>query len=125
MAHKKAGGSTQLGRDSVSKRLGVKLFEGQYAKNGAIIIRQRGSKFRPGKGVMQGGDDTIFASMNGIVHFSRKKIRKFHGHLEAANFVSVVAETAEAKAAKAERAAAPKKRRKPVIASKKLNKKTR
>jgi large subunit ribosomal protein L27 len=105
MAHKKAGGSTQLGRDSVSKRLGVKLFEGQYAKNGAIIIRQRGSKFRPGPGVMKGGDDTLFASMDGIVHFSNKKIRKFHGHLERANFVSVVAEAPEAKEAKVAKAA--------------------
>ena len=91
MAHKKAGGSTQLGRDSISKRLGVKLFEGEYAKSGSIIIRQRGSKFRPGPGVMQGTDDTLFASINGIVHFAKKKIRKFHGHLEEAKFVSVVA----------------------------------
>lgn len=118
MAHKKAGGSTQLGRDSVSKRLGVKLFEGQYAKNGSIIIRQRGSKFRPGKGVMQGGDDTIFASVNGIVHFSRKKIRKFHGHLESANFVSVVPETAEVSAAKAAKKAAPKVRSAAKVAKK-------
>lgn len=99
MAHKKAGGSTQLGRDSKSKRLGVKLFEGQFARNGAIIIRQRGSKFRPGKGVMQGGDDTLFASIDGIVHFAKKKIRKFHGHLEEAKFVSVLPiEKKEAKA---------------------------
>lgn len=93
MAHKKAGGSTQLGRDSESKRLGVKLFEGQIAKNGSIIIRQRGSKFRVGKGVMRGSDDTLFASVNGIVHFSRKKVRKFHGALESANFVSVIPDT--------------------------------
>lgn len=92
MAHKKAGGSTQLGRDSISKRLGVKLYEGQYAKTGAIIIRQRGSKFRPGKNVMKGGDDTLFAAATGIVHFTRKKVRKFHGALESANFVSVLPE---------------------------------
>ena len=89
MASKKAGGSTQLGRDSISKRLGVKLFEGEYAKNGAIIIRQRGSKFRAGKNVMRGGDDTLFASANGIVRFMKKKVRKFHGALEEARFVSV------------------------------------
>lgn len=78
----------------------MKLFEGQYAKNGAIIIRQRGSKFRVGKNVMRGGDDTLFASAAGIVHFAKKKIRKFHGHLEEAKFVSVVPleEKKEAKA---------------------------
>ncbi len=90
MAHKKAGGSTALGRDSIAKRLGVKLYEGQIAKNGAIIIRQRGSKFRPGKNVAQGGDDTLFATTDGIVHFTKKKVRKFDGHLAQANFVSVV-----------------------------------
>lgn len=92
MAHKKAGGSTQLGRDSIAKRLGVKLFEGQTAAPGAIIIRQRGSKFRPGVNVRQGGDDTLFATANGIVHFIRKKVRKFHGKLEDANFVHVTPE---------------------------------
>ena len=94
MAHKKAGGSTSLGRDSVAKRLGVKLFEGQFAKIGSILIRQRGSKFRPGKNVMQGGDDTLFANAAGIVHFTRKKVRKFHGALESANFVHVIPEKA-------------------------------
>jgi len=90
MAHKKAGGSTALGRDSIAKRLGVKLYEGQIAKNGAIIIRQRGSKFRPGKNVSQGGDDTLFATAQGVVHFTKKKVRKFDGDLVYANFVSVV-----------------------------------
>ena len=94
MAHKKAGGSTQLGRDSLAKRLGVKLYEGQTAKLGAIIVRQRGTKFRPGKNVVRAGDDTLFASAVGIVHFARKKVRKFHGGLEDANIVSVVAEKA-------------------------------
>ena len=89
MAHKKAGSSTQLGRDSRAQRLGVKLFEGQVAKKGAIIIRQRGSKFRPGLNVMKGSDDTLFASAVGVVHFMRKKVRKFHGALESASFVSI------------------------------------
>jgi len=93
MAHKKAGGSTQLGRDSIAKRLGVKLFEGQTAKAGAIIIRQRGSKFRAGKNVKRGGDDTLFATAQGVVHFIKKKVRKFHGKLENANFVHVTPET--------------------------------
>ena len=62
MAHKKAGGSTSYGRDSQGKRLGVKLADGQFAKSGAIIVRQRGTHFRPGKNVMKGGDDTLFAT---------------------------------------------------------------
>ncbi len=90
MAHKKAGSSTQLGRDSIAKRLGVKLYEGQTAGTGAIIIRQRGTKFRPGKNVERGGDDTLFATAAGIVHFAKKKVRKFNGNLEYANIVSVV-----------------------------------
>ena len=61
MAHKKAGGSTHLGRDSISKRLGVKLYEGQFAKAGAILVRQRGTKIRPGKNVRKGKDDTLYA----------------------------------------------------------------
>ncbi len=92
MAHKKAGGSTSLGRESQSKRLGVKLYEGQLAKPGAIIIRQRGTKFHPGKNVMQGGDDTLFASTTGVVKFSRKKVKKFNGHMQYANYVHVVPE---------------------------------
>ncbi|MEA3249240.1 MAG: 50S ribosomal protein L27 [Patescibacteria group bacterium] len=92
MAHKKASGSTRLGRDSTSKRLGVKLYEGQTAKAGNIIIRQRGTKFRPGKNVMRGNDDTLFASADGIVKFNKKKVRKFDDSLVYANFVSVVTE---------------------------------
>lgn len=90
MAHKKAGGSTALGRDSQSKRLGVKLFEGQFAPAGSILIRQRGSKFRAGKNVKKGGDDTLYALTAGVVEFSRKKIKKFTGNLEWAKFVNIV-----------------------------------
>ena len=72
MAHKKAGGSTGLGRDSQSKRLGVKLFAGQVAKPGNILVRQRGTKFHPGKNVSKGKDDTLFAKIDGIVKFERK-----------------------------------------------------
>jgi len=89
MAHKKAGGSTSLGRDSQAQRLGVKLYEGQFAKNGSIIIRQRGTKFRPGKNVSKGSDDTLFATVAGIVNFSRKKVRRFDGSLSYARFVHV------------------------------------
>lgn len=89
MAHKKAGGSTSLGRDSQSKRLGVKLYEGQFAKAGAIIIRQRGTKFKPGKNVKKANDDTLFAIRPGIVKFSRRKLPRFDGNLKWTRIVSV------------------------------------
>lgn len=89
MATKKAGGSTSNLRDSISKRLGVKKFDGEVVKAGNIIIRQRGSNYRPGVGVLAGTDYTIFANIDGFVKFSRKKIKKFTGKLEYANFVSV------------------------------------
>jgi large subunit ribosomal protein L27 len=69
MAHKKAGGSTKNGRDSESKRLGVKLFGGQAAKAGAIIIRQRGTRFHAGENVKIGRDHTLFATVEGAVKF--------------------------------------------------------
>lgn len=90
MAHKKAGGSTALGRDSQAKRLGVKLYQGEFAKAGAIIIRQRGTKFRPGKNVKKGKDDTLFAITNGLVQFSQRKLPRFDGKLKLAKIVSVI-----------------------------------
>ncbi|MFA6393359.1 MAG: 50S ribosomal protein L27 [Patescibacteria group bacterium] len=90
MAHKKAGGSTALGRESQSKRLGVKLYDGEYAKAGAIIIRQRGTKFHPGKNVMRGVDDTLFASAAGFVKFAKKKLKKFNSQLITTNIVNVI-----------------------------------
>ena len=69
MAHKKGLGSSRNGRDSVSKRLGVKVFAGEKVSGGEIIVRQRGTKFRPGPGTGIGGDDTIFATREGIVEF--------------------------------------------------------
>jgi len=89
MAHRKAGGSTQLGRDSISKRLGVKIFGGQKVKSGEIIVRQRGTKYRVGKNVRRGADDTLFAIKNGVVKFLAKKVRLFTGKLEERKFVSV------------------------------------
>lgn len=71
MAHTKAGGSTRQNKDSISKRLGVKLFGGQAAKNGNIIIRQKGTRVHPGKGVGMGSDYTIFAIQDGKVNFRR------------------------------------------------------
>ena len=69
MAHKKAGGSSRNGRDSHSKRLGVKKFGGELVKAGNIIIRQRGTKYKPGEGVGIGKDDTLFALIDGVVKF--------------------------------------------------------
>ena len=72
MAHKKGTGSTRNGRDSNSKRLGVKRYGGQAVTAGSILIRQRGTKFHPGNNVGRGGDDTLFALVDGIVTFERK-----------------------------------------------------
>ena len=76
MAHKKGAGSTKNGRDSNSKRLGVKVYGNQPAKAGSIIVRQRGLTFKPGKGVRVGKDYTIFATQNGIVQFDSDKKSK-------------------------------------------------
>ncbi len=76
-AHKKGVGSSKNGRDSESKRLGVKRYDGQVVRAGNILVRQRGTKIHPGKNVMIGGDDTLFAVVDGKVKFERKdKTRK-------------------------------------------------
>lgn len=72
MAHKKGVGSSKNGRESESKRLGVKRFGGQFVKAGNILVRQRGTKFHPGVNVGRGSDDTLFARISGIVAFERK-----------------------------------------------------
>ena len=72
MAHKKAGGSSRNGRDSESKRLGLKRHDGQFVTAGSILIRQRGTKFHPGTNVGIGRDDTLFAMIDGNVKFERK-----------------------------------------------------
>lgn len=72
MAHKKGVGSSRNGRDSESKRLGVKKFGGQFVRAGNILVRQRGTKFHPGINVGKGSDDTLFARIDGIVKFERK-----------------------------------------------------
>lgn len=82
MAHKKAGGSSRNGRDSDGRRLGVKLFGGQSAIPGNIIVRQRGNKFWPGQGVGQGKDHTLFATVEGAVTFNKG--------LKGRTFVSVM-----------------------------------
>ncbi len=90
MAHKKAGGSTSLGRDSVSKRLGVKIFGNQVIKKGQIIVRQHGSKFHAGKNVKMGGDSTLYALTDGKVSFQKKQVKKFHGNLRTTRIVNIV-----------------------------------
>jgi large subunit ribosomal protein L27 len=72
MAHKKAGGSSRNGRDSISKRLGVKRFGGELVSAGSIIVRQRGTQFHPGPNVGVGRDHTLFAKVNGRVQFAVK-----------------------------------------------------
>ncbi len=77
MAHKKGGGSSRNGRDSNSKRLGVKKYGGEFVTGGTIIVRQRGTKIHPGTNVGKGGDDTLFATIDGVVTFERyDKTRK-------------------------------------------------
>jgi len=76
MAHKKAGGSTRNGRDSNSKRLGVKRFGGQSVRAGSILVRQRGTRFRAGRNVGVGRDHTLFALIDGFVLFKRQGIRQ-------------------------------------------------
>lgn len=90
MAHKKAQGSTRNGRDSQSQRLGLKKSDGEYAKTGQILIRQRGTKYRPGKNVLKGKDDTLYAANPGHVNFFKKKVRNFHGGLMKKTFVQIV-----------------------------------
>jgi len=85
MAHKKAGGSTKNGRDSESKRLGVKKFGGEHVLAGNIIVRQRGTVYRAGENVGVGTDHTLFAKANGRVQFRKKGV-------EQRTFVSVTAE---------------------------------
>ena len=89
MAHKKAGGTASNLRDSNPKYLGVKIFGNQAAKAGSIIVRQRGNKFRLGKGVMQGKDHTIFAVVAGFVKFTEKQITRFNGNKKRVKFVSI------------------------------------
>ena len=90
MAHKKAQWSTNNGRDSNAKRLGVKLFGGQKAKAGSIIIRQKGNKYWPAEGVSQGHDFTLFATKEWTVTFTEKRRTRFDGRKFKDIYVSVV-----------------------------------
>ncbi|OGZ57240.1 MAG: 50S ribosomal protein L27 [Candidatus Spechtbacteria bacterium RIFCSPHIGHO2_02_FULL_43_15b] len=89
MSKTKAAGSTRLGRDSISKRLGVKLFEGETAKPGNILIRQRGTHFLAGNNVKKGADDTLYALKEGKVAFKTIKKTRFDGKQRIAKVISV------------------------------------
>ena len=84
MAHKKAGGSSRNGRDSAGRRLGVKLYGGQAARAGMIIVRQRGTTYRPGRGVGLGKDHTLYALVDGAVRFTRAGDGRAVVHVDAA-----------------------------------------
>jgi large subunit ribosomal protein L27 len=89
MAHRKAGGSTRLGRDSISKRLGVKVYGSQKIASGEVIVRQRGTKIHPGTNVARGEDDTLYALIAGTVEFVDKKVTDFTGKLSKRKYVNV------------------------------------
>lgn len=90
MAHKKAAGSTRLGRDSNPQYLGTKVADGEMIRPGMVIVRQRGTKIHPGKNVRRGKDDTIYAMLAGKVRFTKRKRTRFDGTLKMSTFVSVV-----------------------------------
>ena len=90
MAKTKAKGTTRLGRDSLPKYLGVKLYEGQKVKPGMIIVRQRGTKFLAGENVKRGGDDTLYAKKAGVVKFKTKRKKRFDGSRRTAKVVNVI-----------------------------------
>lgn len=89
MAHKKAGGSSSLGRDSRPKYLGVKRFGGSAVVAGNILVRQRGGQFKAGENVMKGKDDTLFATAAGRVVFATKKTKQYNGALKKTRVISV------------------------------------
>ena len=90
MAHTKAKSAAKNSRESASKRLGVKLFDGEKVRPGGIIIRQRGTKFHPGDGVRRGNDDTLYAAISGTVKFASKRKISFDGKRKSVKTVSVV-----------------------------------
>ncbi len=90
MAHTKSGGSTKLGRDSISKRLGIKVNHGQAVKNGEVIVRQRGTYFVPGRHVKRAGDDTLFAMVPGTVNIAGRKKTNFDRSRRDVKRVSVI-----------------------------------
>lgn len=89
MSTSKSTGSSRLGRDSAAQRLGIKIYSGQTAKTGMIIVRQRGAKFLAGKNVEKGSDDTLYAGKTGVVYFSTTLKKLFDGSQRRAKIVNV------------------------------------
>ena len=89
MAHKKAGGSTQNGRDSIAKRRGVKRFGGQAVNAGEVLVRQKGYWYRPGENTHLGKDWTIHSDVDGKVYFTKKRVLKFNGRREKCTYIHV------------------------------------
>ena len=108
MAHKASQGSTTNTRDSNAQRLGIKIFGGEMAKVGNVIVRQRGTGFHAGTGVSLGRDNTLFAAVTGRVAFNHRKVRGFDGQLHKRSFVSVKPEVS-AKATKTAKTSTKKK----------------
>jgi large subunit ribosomal protein L27 len=90
MAHKKAGGSTRLGRDSNPQYLGTKVGDGETVNAGQVLVRQRGTRIHPGKNVQRGKDDTLFSLIPGKVKFTSRKRTRFDGELKMSKFVSII-----------------------------------
>jgi large subunit ribosomal protein L27 len=90
MSKTKQGGSSRLGRDSAAQRLGIKVTAGEKVRVGMIIIRQRGTRYLPGKNVKVGSDDTIYAMKDGVVSFTSKSKKLFNGTRRSAKVVSVI-----------------------------------
>lgn len=89
MSTSKSTGSSRLGRDSAAQRLGIKAYAGEIIKTGMIIVRQRGTRYLPGKNVKRGSDDTIYAATDGVVRFSTKLKNLFNGKQRRAKVVHV------------------------------------
>ena len=90
MSTSKSTGSSRLGRDSAAQRLGIKIYAGSLVKTGMIIVRQRGTKYLPGKNVKRGSDDTLYAMQPGVVSFSTKLKKLFNGKQRLATVVHVL-----------------------------------
>jgi large subunit ribosomal protein L27 len=90
MAHKKAGGTTRLGRDSRPQYLGTKVGDGETVRAGMILVRQRGTRIHPVKNVKKGKDDTLYAGLAGKVKFTHRKKIRFDGSLKLARFVNII-----------------------------------
>ncbi len=102
MSTKKSAGVSRLGRDSEAKRLGVKISDGQFAKAGNIIIRQRGTQYYPGAHIGMGVDHTLFALVDGIVKFSEKRKKRFNNTSVKVKVVNIISEKDKVVAKKVE-----------------------